>query len=84
MPIPNDIDKDKLAEAAQAILCLSVFQDGSGVRTWKGMDWDVMDLLFDRGWIHDPKSKAKSVVVTEEGIEKAEQFLQRYFGVGSE
>ena len=43
------------------------------------MDWDVMNLLFDRGWIHDPKSKAKSVVVTEEGFRCAEQFLQRHF-----
>lgn len=79
MPIPEEIDREKLAETALAILCLSTFRDGPGVRAWKGMDWDVMNLLFERGWIHDPKSKAKSVVVTEEGLDRAEQFLQQYF-----
>lgn len=79
MPIPEEIDKEKLAEAALAILCLSAFQDGPGIRAWKGMDWEVMNLLFERGWIHDPKSKAKSVVVTEEGLQRAEQFLQHHF-----
>lgn len=27
-----------------------------------------MDMLFERGWIHNPKGKAKSVRVTEEGV----------------
>lgn len=79
MAIPDDIDTEKLAEVAQAILCLTVFQDGPGTRAWKGMDWDLMDMLFERGWIHDPKGKAKSVLVSQEGLEKAEQFLQRHF-----
>jgi len=79
MAIPEDIDTDKLAEAALAILCLTAFQDGPGTRAWKGMDWDLMELLFERGWIHDPKGKAKSVVLTKEGVEMAETFLQRHF-----
>lgn len=83
MSIPDDIDADKLAEAALAILCLSTYQDGPGVRAWKGIDWDVMDMLHERGWIHDPKGKAKSVVVTQEGLEKAELFLQRHFAKNS-
>jgi len=79
MSIPDDIDTEKLAEAALAILCLTAFQDGPSTRAWKGMDWDLMDLLHERGWIHDPKGKAKSVVLTEEGLERAEEFLQRHF-----
>jgi predicted transcriptional regulator len=43
------------------------------------MDWDLMEMLFERGWIHDPKGKAKSVVLTEEGVEMAKTFLQRHF-----
>jgi hypothetical protein len=26
-----------------------------------------MDRLFEKGWIHNSKGKAKSVVITEEG-----------------
>jgi hypothetical protein len=79
MTIPDDIDTEKLAEAALAILCLTVFQDGPSTRAWKGMDWDLMEMLFEHGWIHDPKGKAKSVVLTEEGVEMAKTFLQRHF-----
>lgn len=82
MSIPDDIDAEKLAEVALAILSLSAYQDGFGVRAWKGMDWDVMEMLHERGWIQDPKGKAKSVEVTEEGLEKAEVFLQRHFSKG--
>ncbi len=83
MSIRDDIDTEKLAETALAILCLAAFQDGPSTRAWKGMDWDVMAMLFERGWIQDPKGKAKSVVVTDEGIAKAEQFLQRHFAKDS-
>ncbi|MBX3177528.1 MAG: hypothetical protein KF886_09215 [Candidatus Hydrogenedentes bacterium] len=79
MAIPDDIDAEKLAEAALAILCLTAFQDDPVMRAWKGMDWDLMDMLYERGWIRDPKGKAKSVVLTEEGLAKAEHFLQRHF-----
>ena len=31
------------------------------------MDWALLDVLFERGWIYDPKGKAKSVLPTDEG-----------------
>jgi len=62
--LPNGIDKDRLAEAALGILSLTLHDDG---RVWKGLDWDLMDLLHEKGWIADPQTKAKSVVLTEEG-----------------
>ena len=67
MPLPNDADADKVAEVALALLDLTKHGDHGGVRAWKGLDWDVMDLLFEKGWILDPKGKAKSVVLTESG-----------------
>ncbi len=39
--LPDEIDQDKLAEAALAILSLTLH----GGRVWKGLDWDLMDLL---------------------------------------
>lgn len=79
MPIPNDVDQDKLAEAALAILSLSAFGDPAGVRVWKGLDWDVMNILFERGWISNPKGKAKSVILTDDGQRCAEDFLRAHF-----
>lgn len=45
---PDEIDSDKLAEAALAILSLTLHEGG---RVWKGLDWDLLDLLHEKGWI---------------------------------
>ena len=70
----------KLAEAALAILSLTLHDDG---RVWKGLDWDLMDLLHEKGWIVDPQTKAKSVVLTEDGERLATEFLRKHFGRGA-
>jgi hypothetical protein len=80
MPIPGNLDQNKVAEAALAILSLSRMVDPYGVSAWKGIDWDVMNLLFEKGWISDPVGKQKSVGISDEGIKLADQFLEKYFG----
>jgi Tol biopolymer transport system component len=45
---PEGIDSDKLAEAALAILSRTLHGDG---RVWNGLDWRLMDLLFEKAWI---------------------------------
>lgn len=75
--LPTDVDTDKLAEAAIAILSLTLHDSG---RVWKSLDWDLLELLEEKGWIVDARSKAKSVVLTEDGERLAKQFLQRHFG----
>ncbi len=81
MTLPDDLDHDKLARAALALLALT--RDGDG-RAWKSLDWDLMDRLHDNGWILDPKNKAKSVVLTELGEELAERYLYELFGEGTD
>jgi Domain of unknown function (DUF6429) len=80
MPLPPNLNQEKLSEAALAILGLTAFRDQHVVRAWKGMDWDLLDVLYQKGWIDDPKGKAKSVVLTDEGARLAEDLLQRHFG----
>jgi hypothetical protein len=63
-----------------AILGLSAFREHETVRAWKGMDWDLLDVLYQKGWIADPKGKAKSVVLTDEGARLAQDLLIRHFG----
>ena len=79
MPIPEDLDQEKIAEAALAILSLSRITEPYGVRAWKGIDWDVMNLLFEKGWISDPVGKQKSVGISEKGIKFADQLLDKLF-----
>ena len=72
-----NIDKTKTAESAMALLALNMFEDGPAYRAWKGMNWDVLNDLFERGWILDPKGKSRSVVFTEEGRILATQFMEQ-------
>ncbi len=81
MPLPPNLNQEKLSEAALAILGLTAFRDHQVVRAWKGLDWDLLEMLYEKGWIEDPKGKAKSVVLTPKGAELAEDLLRRHFGV---
>ena len=76
MSLPEQLDSEKLAEAALGILSLTLH----GGRVWKGLDWDLMNLLYEKGWVCDPKSKARSVVLTDEGEQLATRFLEKHFG----
>lgn len=78
MALPQDIDQEKLAELTLAILSLTAHGDREHTRVWKGVDWDAMNLLFQKGWIDDPKSKNKSVALTPEGIASARMFYEKH------
>ena len=73
--LPPELDPEKLAEVALALLSLT----RHGGRVWKSLDWGVMNLLFEKNWICDPVSKAKSVALTEDGERLAAEFLAKHF-----
>jgi hypothetical protein len=77
-----EYDTDKVDEAVLALLYLTMFNDEYGTRAWKSHDWDATDRLFEKGFIGDPRGKAKSVVVTKKGAAKAEELFWKLFGVG--
>ena len=64
-----------------ALLWLTSFKDPSGVRAWKGQDWETMERLHAKGFISDPKNKAKSVVLSEEGEKRSRQLFAKYFSL---
>jgi mRNA-degrading endonuclease toxin of MazEF toxin-antitoxin module len=70
---------EEIDEAVLALLHLNAFEDHGVVRAWKGMPWEALDRLYERGLIFDPKTKAKSVVLTEEGRREAEGAFRRGF-----
>jgi hypothetical protein len=71
-----ELDTDKIDDATLGLLCLGLHD---GVRAWKGFDWDAMHRLHERGYIADPRGKAKSVVLTDEGLERAKRLLETLF-----
>lgn len=74
-----EYDKDKVDEMTLALLYLVMWHEHDYGRAWKGFDWDTMDRLHQKGWISDPKGKAKSVGVTPEGMKKAEDLFRNHF-----
>lgn len=61
MELAQNVDAEKLAEVALAMMWLTLHDSDISPRVWKGVDWAVLDLLHEQGWIGDPKSKNKSV-----------------------
>jgi Domain of unknown function (DUF6429) len=76
-----EYDQEKVDEVVLALLSLTMFEDGPASRAWKGHDWGVLDRLHEKGYISDPKSKNKSVIMTEEGAKRACELFERHFGI---
>jgi uncharacterized protein DUF6429 len=76
-PTPlNPLNTDKIDDAALALLYLTL-HDGN--RAWKGFEWTVLGRLHDKGMIRDPVGKVKSVVFTQEGLDRAKQLFKTMF-----
>jgi hypothetical protein len=70
------LDTDKIDDTALALLYLTLHD---GFRAWKGFDWDVLGRLHDKGMIDNPVGKVKSVVFTEEGLQRAKALFKEMF-----
>ena len=75
-----DYNEDKVDDMVLALLHLTSFGDRGLVRAWKGHDWDALNRLHQKGLISDPKSKSKSVVLSDEGAQKAQELFQTLCG----
>jgi hypothetical protein len=71
-----DINTEKIDEAVIALLYLTLHDDN---RAWKGHDWDAMNRLHEKGFISNPVSKAKSVVLSERGLAESERLFNKLF-----
>lgn len=75
-----DYDHDKVDDMVLALLYLSTWgADAWGARAWKSHDWDAMDRLHAKGYISDPKSKAKSVIPSPEGLSRSRELFEQHF-----
>jgi hypothetical protein len=70
------LDTDKIDDAVLALLYLTLHDHD---RAWKGFDWDALGRLHEKGMIHDPVGKAKSVVFTEEGMRRSKDLFEAMF-----
>ncbi|WP_019616593.1 DUF6429 family protein [Psychromonas ossibalaenae] len=71
-----EIDEDKIDEAALALMHLTVHDN---CRAWKQIDWEVTNRLHEKGLICAPVGKAKSVVLTDQGLQQSEKLFNKLF-----
>ncbi len=71
-----EYDEDKVDEMVLALLFLTLHDDR---RAWKGHDWDAMDRLHKKGMVENPVGKAKSVVLTENGLQRCQELFIKHF-----
>ena len=76
-----DYDQDKVDEIVLALLYLTIWEeDVWGARAWKSHAWNALDRLHTKGYISDPKTKAKSVVLSPEGVRRGRELFEQHFG----
>ena len=74
------LNDEKLEQTVLALLYSNSFDDKSGEkRAWKGMSWDVMERLHQKGYISDPARKSKSVWLTEEAANLSRELCEKLF-----
>ena len=71
-----EIDEDKVDDAVLALLWLTLHDER---RAWKGFDWAALNRLHQKGLILDPVGKAKSVVLTDEGLHRSKALFEELF-----
>ena len=70
------VETDKIDDAVLALLYLTLHDSN---RAWKGFDWEALNRLHEKGMIHDPAGKVKSVVLTEEGLRRSKELFEAMF-----
>ena len=72
-------NEEKVDEMVLALLYLTSSTERGITRAWKGQDWDVLNRLHEKGLIGVPKSKAKSIVLSEDAAKESARLFEKYF-----
>ena len=76
----DDELREKIKDLTLMLLYLNSWKEtrfGECYRSWKGYDFDDLNKLAEEGYISEGL-RSKSVVLYEEGIEKAKKLLEEY------
>jgi len=73
------IDTDKIDDMVLALLYLTSSEGSFAVRAWKSHDWDALNRLHEKGMISNPRSRAKSVILSEEGVKRSRDLFSEHF-----
>ena len=73
----SDKLRGQIKDLTLMLLYLNSFGDEGSQRSWKGYDFDDLNKLAEEGFISEGR-RAKSVVLYDEGVEKARALCAEY------
>lgn len=76
-----EYNKDKVDEMVLALLYLTSTHNQYGTRAWKGLNTEVMDRLYQKGYTEDPRGQSPSIALTETGAKLSRELFFQHFGV---
>lgn len=80
-----EIDNEKIDEVVMALFYLYSWDEEFGTRrAWKNIAWEITDRLHEKELISDPKGKAKSIYLYEEGKEFGRAMAEKWFSADLE
>ena len=72
-----------IKELTLLLIYLTSWQEEAGSvkvqRSWKGYPFEILDELREEGYLTERKT-AKSVYLTEEGLDRAKELMKKYIG----
>lgn len=71
-----EIDRERIDDAVLGLLWLTLHGER---QAWKSHDWEALNRSHEQGLIHDPVNKAKSVILTDKGLARAEEVFRALF-----
>ena len=71
-----ELNTEKIDDTVLALLAITMRGDD---RAWKRHDWDTLSRLHEKGMIHNPVGKAKSVALTPEGMKRCQELFDTMF-----
>jgi hypothetical protein len=76
-----EYDLGKVDEITLALLWLTSFKNADGVTSLEGPRPANDGSTLPKGYLSDPKSKAKSVVLSEEGEKRSRELFAKHFSL---
>jgi len=68
-----------IEEVVLGLLYLNVFDDYGATRAWKSLNLEALKRLHQKGLISDPFTRAKSVKITMEGLDRGYEMARKHF-----
>ena len=74
-----EYNQEKVDDMILALLYLTSSTDKYGTRAWKGLDWQVLDRLYKKGYISDPREKVPTMQLSDAGAKRSKQLFEDNF-----